>query len=51
MLSHAIPSTDRAGAQSPNAEMRPANARPRAVLAQVHGPVLARGRLTGIYQR
>lgn len=29
----------------------PANARPRAVLAQVRGPVLARGRLTGIYQR
>ena len=30
MLSHAIPSTDRAGAQSPNAEMRPANALLRA---------------------
>ena len=30
MLSHAIPSTDRADAQSPSAEMRPADARPRA---------------------
>ena len=30
MLSHAIPSTDRACAQSPSAETRPANARLRA---------------------